>query len=310
MAEDRDVASTRLVWLQQAGRRELLTRALGLVTGGVAIPSQLFGLRADRMKLESLPVGVLGRGSPVPLELVVARTSIPLVYVCPTFLVVAHGDELLLAVPPGDDASLPAYRCPPLDGSWVSPERSSLDAHSTGGAACSADVQRSPGLQPVALGPRVHAMLRACRAGPALDEREREQLLALMFVLRWWQGVNSEDLRLPVVFSSYDEVPAGIREDLGRAGEGHEVVRFEPADEYGSGVEITCHPGRLQVIEDGAREDERWIEGYVLERRAHDSQSGGGTARLWHCGLGVTDGGWTLQRELLWTRVDEGVELS
>lgn len=76
------------------------------------------------------------------------------------------------------------------------------------------------------------------------------------------------------------------------------------------GSKVTCHPGRMQAIERAGGEARGWLRGYQLQRVPHDSQVGGCTSRLWHTTLEVTAEGWSVERVLVWRRVDDGEEMS
>lgn len=287
--------------------------------------------RPDTMVLESLPtgaldhvggldhvgaldhVGDLDHGHPEPLRVMVARHRIPILYVCINQLVVQLGDEAFLPHPPGDDATLPARRWPDLAAEGGAARRLlRRGAHDDRAERLAA--AREAGLfESVELAPRIHARLLHLWQGPAPQGPAREQILALLFVLRYWEDSNSDEGRLPQIWRDYEQVPPHVREDLERPAQGDppdEPLTFEPEDVGPEGGEVRCYPGRLSTAREAAHDPRWWCQGYALQPRTHDTQVGGLTMRLWHVALAVSPQGWQLERTLLWQRRDEGIEMS
>lgn len=287
------------------GRRKVLADILDAV---LPERSVAWRVRPDTIELEPLPVGALNDGGLSPLRLLVARHFIPILHICVNQLLATIGDEAYLLRPPGDDVSLPAYRWPALDDDGGLTRRR-LEPRG--------DDQRDPAtageaglFEPVELGSKIHAMLWRHRQGPPPDETARREILALLFVLRYWEGSNSGELRLPGTYLRFEELPMHIRDDLDRPVRGEEPLRFEPEGIGPEGGEVRCYPDRRRAAEQTDVNPRWWLHAYQIQRRPHDTQVGGLTSRLWHTRLEVSAAGWELERVLLWERSDHGVELS
>lgn len=294
--------SSRIAW---ARNREALGRALDVALPPLPAP---WTMRSSALVLEELSAGPLGAASPVPVQLWVVRQRVPLVYLCINHLLVFAGDERFIALPPGDDPRLPALRCPPLDGSCPLPALGTGE----GRAARLSSLQARGLFEPVPLGPWVQGLLWRRRRGPPPPADEAGALVSVLLALRFWEPTGSAQLQLGTTYATLEEVPAQTRAALHLARQrtaGDGVVETMLPSGVDMDARVQCHPGRLRALEDPER-PRSWIETYLMDRVAHDSQAGGDTQRLWHCTLDVTAEGWRLERSLLWIREVEGIELS